>query len=390
MSSLLLNMIQTIGFLLPRSSFYQGISFDLFQGLKSSLTFLGQENVRVVSENIGFGTDKQLCYKSAEHLIIHENAQIVFAYIGHRTAQVLRPLFAAANRLLIVLDSGAHLPQEWPASPNIFYHSLNNSLGTWLSSGLAVRNGHTIGGIATGYYDGGYLQTVGAFNGYLHAGGVIDFNIATGHQREDFSMQPLKEQFTTTDNKCVLSIFSGDYVQWFFDDLVQYFPKQNIPVYMPPFAFEESMLKEAVYPGNNVTGIAAWSKNLSNEQNKLFIETIESAGREANLFSLLGWESGFIAAFLLGQFSVQKNTAIVGEQLKSFSFDSPRGKISFHPESHCSISPLYEAKIDNDGTGHCSVTIIGEITETKEAFDLLISQDLGQAVSGWYNSYTCI
>ncbi len=382
--------MQTIGFLLPRSTFYQGISFDLFQGLKSSLAYLGEENVRIVTENIGFGTDKQLCYKSAEQLIMHENAQIVFAYIGHRTAQVLRPLFAAANRLLIVLDSGAHLPQEWPVSPNIFYHSLHNSLGTWLSSKLAVQNGHLTGGIATGYYDGGYLQTVGAFNGYLHAGGTIGFNIATGYQREDFSMQPLKEQFATADSTCVLSIFSGDYVQWFFDDLVQYFPEQNIPVYMPPFAFEESMLKEAVYPGNNVNGIAAWSRNLPNEQNNLFIETMEASGREANLFSLLGWESGFIAAFLVEQFALQKNAVAVGELLNDFSFDSPRGSITFHSGSHCSIAPLYEARIDNDGTGHCALTIIREIPETKEAFDQLISQEVGQSVSGWYNSYTCI
>ncbi|MNU77416.1 hypothetical protein D3C71_669930 [compost metagenome] len=382
--------MQTIGFLLPRSTFYQGISFDLFQGIKSSLSTLGYDDVRVLTENIGFGTDKQLCYKCAENLIMHENAQIVFAYIGHRTAQVLRPLFAAANRLLIVLDAGAHLPQEWPVSPHIFYHSLQNALGSWLSSGLAVRNGHLSASMVTGYYDGGYLHTVGAHNGYQKAGGNVKLSLATGYQEEDFSMKPLKDQYESSESDCVLSIFSGDYVQWFFKDLQRYFSEQPVPVYLPPFAFEESMLKEAVYPGNTVSGIAAWSGKLENEKNKQFIEVITSAGREANLFSLLGWEAGMIAAFLLEQFKETPNVLAVSEKLKQFSFETPRGMVSFHAETQVSIAPLYEVKIENDGNNRCSVKIVREVADTATAYEELVSQELNNAVSGWYNSYTCI
>ena len=382
--------MRTIGFLLPRSTFYTGISFDLFEGLKSSLAHRDRTDVRIVTENIGFGAEKQQCYRSAEHLIMHENAEIVVAYIGHRMAQVLRPLFMAANRLLIVLDAGVHLPQEWPISPNIYYHSLHNSLGTWLSSVMAVRDGHTNGGIATGYYDGGYLHTIGSHNGYVSSGGTIGFTIATGYRSEDFSMQPLKEQFDPLTNSCVFSLFSGDYVQWFFKELNLHFPGQNIPVYLPPFAFEESMLKDAEYPGNHVKGTAAWSKKLSNKENKTFIETLQSTGRDPNLFSLLGWESASIIVFLLDQLSANRDFKAAGEALNDFSFDSPRGLVTFHAESHCSIAPLYEAKIVDDGTGHCAVEIIKAIPGITGEYEKLLSQELGEAVSGWYNSYTCI
>lgn len=382
--------MQTIGFLLPRSTYYTGISFDLFDGLTSSLSSLGRNDIRIVTENIGFGSDKQLCYKAAEQLIMHEQAQVVFAYIGHRMAQVLRPLFTAANRLLIVLDAGAHLPQEWPSSPHIYYHSLNNALGSWLSSNLAVRDGYSNGGMVTGYYDGGYLHTVGAYNGYLEAGGKMRFNLATGYRKEDFSMQPLKEQFQHSETDCLISLFSGDYVQWFFKDLVQHFPDQHLPVYLPPFALEESMLKEAVYPGDKVSGIATWSVNLQNEQNALFTDKIRAAGREPNLFSLLGWEAGILADFLTKELQQRPNCKQAAEQLSDFSFESPRGTVVFDKETNSSIAPLYEAKIENDGTGHCAVKIVGEIADVASAYENLRSQPIEESVSGWFNSYTCI
>ncbi len=58
-------MMQTIGLLLPRSTYYTGLSFDIFEGVRSSLKQLQRDDIRIVTENIGFGTDKQLCYKAA-------------------------------------------------------------------------------------------------------------------------------------------------------------------------------------------------------------------------------------------------------------------------------------------------------------------------------------
>ena len=108
--------MQTIGILLPRSTYYQTIGFDLFEGLRSGLRHLGRSDIKIITENIGFGAEKQQCYRSAEKLLLEENVSVVIAYIGHRTAQLLRPLFLAANKMLIVLDAGANLPNEWPAA----------------------------------------------------------------------------------------------------------------------------------------------------------------------------------------------------------------------------------------------------------------------------------
>lgn len=384
-------MQQTIGLLLPRSSYYTGLSFDLFEGVRSSLKHLEQDNIRVVTENVGFGTDKQLCYKAAEQLIMHENATVVLAYIGHRMAQVLRPLFQAANRLLIVLDSGANAPHEWPETPNIIYHSLHNTFGSWLTAKRAVKDGFSQGGMVTGYYDGGYLQTWGISSGFTEAGGSISFNHATGYNKNDFSMLPLKEHAEKFPNGALLSIFSGDYVQWYFEGLKEVFGENHLPVYLPPFGCEETMLKDAKHPGGSIKGIAAWSYHLDNPENKTFIENIEANGRTANLFSLLGWEGAIIGVQATNLMLDHKNNVqFVADALNDFSFEGPRGKVYFHAPTRHTLAPMYETSITNNGNDGCAIIIEKKIDETVSDFEEFITLPMGDVISGWYNSYTCI
>lgn len=384
-------MKQTIGLLLPRSSYYTGLSFDLFEGVRSSLKHLNEEEIRIVTENIGFGTDKQLCYKAAEQLIMHENATVVLAYIGHRMAQVLRPLFQAANRLLIVLDAGANAPHEWPETPHIIYHSLHNTFGSWLTAKRAFNDGFSQGGMVTGYYDGGYLQTWGISSGFNKAGGNITFNHATGYNKDDFSMLPLKEYSEKYPDGALLSIFSGDYVQWYFESLKEVFGENHLPVYLPPFACEETMLKDAKHPGGSVKGIAAWSYQLENSENKLFIEAIESNGRTANLFSLLGWE-GAILAVRASELMIElkNNIQQVSDTLIDYSFEGPRGRVYFHAPTRHSMAPLYEATISKDANDGCYMIIEKQVEEMIPDFEEFIALPMENAISGWYNSYTCI
>ncbi|MGX7668970.1 ABC transporter substrate-binding protein [Flavobacterium pedocola] len=383
--------MQTIGLLLPRSSYYNTINFDLYEGFLHGLQKLGRNDIKIVTENIGFGADKQLCYRAAEKLLMDENATIVVAYIGHRMAQLLRPLFLAANKILIVLDAGSNLPHEWPECPNIFYHSLNNSLGAWLTSKMAAENGHTLGGMVTGYYDGGYLQTLGLFNGYQAAGGTIRFNHATGYKKEEFTMLPLKNHLEQFPGSSLLSLFSGDYVHWYFSEIKEHFSGNNIPIYLPPFAFEETMLKEAVYPENPVKGITAWSKSISNPENTAFIESLEAIGRTPNLFSLLSWEGAEIAAKAIDLYSEYKgNVAAINPVLHLFEFESPRGCIKFHPKTNTTIAPLYEASLIADEKGMCEVKLGKTVLSTTEDFEKLTQQPLENITSSWFNSYTCI
>jgi branched-chain amino acid transport system substrate-binding protein len=383
--------MQVIGILLSRSTYYQTIGFDLYEGLRSGLKQLGRSDIKIVTENIGFGADKQQCYRSAEKLLLEENASIVIAYIGHRTAQLLRPLFLAANRILIVLDAGANMPHEWPTCPNIFYHSLHNSLGASLAAKEATKDGYKNAGMVTGYYDAGYLHTYSISKTFQDNGGTIAFNHATGYKTDDFTMEPLKEHLTNFPESALLSIFSGDYVEWYFEQIKNTFEGKNLPIYLPPFGLEETMLGNSIYPGKNIKGIAAWSKKIKSTENQIFIETITELGKIPNLFSLLSWESATIALRALELSDEHKNNVPnIAQGLQSLSFISPRGEIYFDPKTNTSISPLYKVAVISDNEGKCELQLEGEATEVNEQYKKLTNQDLDQTTSAWFNSYVCI
>lgn len=383
--------MQTIGILLARSTYYQTIGFDLHEGLRSGLKQLGRDDIRIVTENIGFGADKQQCYRSAEKLLLEENASVVIAYIGHRTAQLLRPLFLAANKMLIVLDAGANLPHEWPTCPNIFYHSLHNSLGASLAAKQAVDDGFKTAGMVTGYYDGGYLHTYSISKGFEETGGTISFNHATGYKTEDFTIEPLKDHLAQFPNSALLSIFSGDFVQWYFEEIKNSFEGENLPIYLPPFGFEETMLSNAEYPSNNIKGIAAWSRKIKSKENETFIAVITAAGRIPNLFSLLSWESATIALKIIDLIDEHKNDIPqVATGLHSLTFESPRGEIYFDSKTNTSIAPLYNVAIIANNEGKCELQLEGKTADVYEHFEKLTAQDLNNSASAWYNSYVCI
>jgi branched-chain amino acid transport system substrate-binding protein len=382
----------TIGILLPRSTYYETISFDLYEGLRSGLNHYGFQDIKIVTENIGFGSDKQQCYRSAEKLLLEENVTMVIAYIGQRMAQLLRPLFLAANKILIVLDSGANLPTENPSCPNIVYHSLQNSLGAWFSSKQAIKDGYVLAGMVTGYYDGGYLQTYSLCNSFEEAGGQISFNHATGYKEDDFTMEPLKNYLDEFPNSALLSLFSGDYVQWYFSDIKDWISDKKTTIYLSPFGVEETMLQKAVFPNCKIKGVAAWFKNIDSQENNLFVNTIKKAGRTPNLFSLLAWESAQIVIKVFDLLNKnENNSAQTISDLLSFEFVGPRGKVSFNSKTNTSISPLYEVEVVlNEEDGMCKVNLLSEIKDTDQTFELISELEIGSASSAWYNSYVCI
>lgn len=380
----------TIGILLPRSTYYNSIGFDLFQGLRSGMTRAGREDIRIVTENIGFGAEKNTVYRAAEKMIMEDNVSVVLAYITPRSAQLLRPLFMSSNRLLIVLDSGASLPQEWPATPNILYHSLHNALGAWYSGKLAAQSGNKEGGMVTGYYDGGYLHTAALTYGYTQHGGNIQFNHATGFMQSDFKMEPLRELRANHEGSCLLSLFSGDFNEWFLRDIKSLYGDNCPPIYKAPFGLEETMLEKSVHTGQTIRGYASWSKHLQNPQNAVFIETLQEAGFTPNLFSLLGWEAADLAIAALDLMTTHKNNGrLVTEELKSFTFDSPRGSVHFHKEYNTTLAPLYQVDVVANEEGNCQIAITDVVSEVDSDFEQMAQIELEGTISGWFNSYVC-
>jgi branched-chain amino acid transport system substrate-binding protein len=380
----------TIGFLLPRSAYYTGAGFDIVTGVRESLSLQQVDGLKIVTDNIGFGTDKQQVYRAAERMLMEENAAIVYAYCGMRTAQLLRPLFMAANRLLIVLDAGASLPQEWPVSPNILYLSLHNSLGARLAARAAAADGYKTGGMVTNYYDAGYLHTLAITQGFTDHGGEIRYNIATGYQRSEFKLEAIEEHSTAHPNSCVLGIFSGDFAEWYFDDTGKIFEKFSPGAYLAPLMLEEQLLSKSKFNGGKSRGVVAWSAKIDNQENGILLTAIEKQGKKTNVFTLLGWEAGLI----LGALQEDVNTAWfngvqLGEQVKELKLMSPRGSLTFSAEWNTTVHPMYLVDVKESLSGNMELEVVQTITDTSQEFEKLCAVELNETVSGWFNSYMC-
>jgi branched-chain amino acid transport system substrate-binding protein len=234
------------------------------------------------------------------------------------------------------------------------------------------------------------LHTYALVNGFMQGGGEMAFNHVTGYTQQDFTMAPLPGYLSSHPDTCLLSLFSGDFCEWYFRGIREYFPENAPPVYLAPFSLEETMLARAVFPGSSVKGVATWSKQLDNAQNKAFCKAMEDAGREASLFSLLGWEGAALCVIALEAVKVHKNdVAAASEEIKAATFHTPRGLVQFHQASNQSFGPMYEVKLEQNEKGFCRLHITGEVNNVNEALDFLSTSDLEQNMSGWYNSYAC-
>lgn len=378
-----------IGILLPRSTYYQSIGIDIYEGLKLGFSYLGKEDIKIITENIGFGVDKTQCYKSAEKLVLEEEVDLVFAYIGHQVAELIKPLFQATQKMLVVLDAGAHLPIEYPKCANIIFLSLHNSLSSWFTSKRAFEDGYEQAGMVTGYYDGGYLHTLSISKGFENASGQIVFNHATSYIKEDFSMSALTEFMDAHPKSALLTLFSGDFVQWFFEEMQSKF-KTELPIYMSTFGLEESILEQSAFPNHQIRGVVAWSKQLDNPLNRAFVEKRSAKGKKATIFSLLGWESAQLALDLIELLEKHHgNISEVAKALSFYTFESPRGTMNFNFATNTFISPLYDVAV-GEMNGFCTLKVENKIEDVVGEYEKMIQIKPESLRSSWHNSYTCI
>ncbi len=57
----------SIGLLLPRSTDYPALGFDILDGLRYRAAINSQDEIRFIPENIGYGEDHSLNYAKAEN-----------------------------------------------------------------------------------------------------------------------------------------------------------------------------------------------------------------------------------------------------------------------------------------------------------------------------------
>jgi branched-chain amino acid transport system substrate-binding protein len=384
-----------IGMLTPRSTLYPTMGFDILNGLKTGFAQLNlSDHVSLITDNIGFGTDEAEIYTKAEKMLLGDNADMVIACCDSRIAAMLQPLFTAADKLLLVTNPGANLPESWQPQPTTIVHSLNFCFNTALTGALAASNGTAA--MAASYYDAGYNQVYSMLTSFQQNGGRILYNHVTHLKTEQFTLQPLKE-FMVSENgtQNLLCLLSADMAALFYKEMAIMQQNQPCNLFVAPMMLEETMIKGL----NNevaiahVQGYTPWLSTLGNAHNQQFVSAYQAAyNKQPNLFTLLGWDS----ALIIEQFSqqLQSNNNNTANAVKAMGngapMASPRGWIKLDPASHHIYGPAYLVKAND----HFELTIAGNDsldmdTEWKN-FTATMALSSTEIHSAWRNTYLCI
>lgn len=369
-----------IGFLLPRSTDYPAMGFDILDAFRIHFQLLGVDDLQLITENIGYGDNQQLYYAKAEKLLLEDDVQLLVAYSGVLNAEPLYQLAQSSGRAFLFLDAGMQMPTE-DKMPNNWFLSLQGLDASYRLGQLAAKGKRNVL-MASSFFDAGYRGSLFNVKGIEAEEGNVSGNYVSTHKISEFSIARYLELLNENSPQVVLANFSIYLTELFMKEL-----KENrsiatlLPFYCSPFMAEETILTKCDFPSGEFHTIVPWATSLDNEAQFLFLKSIqEQKNKVANLFHLWGWEAAVVTVRLLNE----------GPQsLANWSFDSPRGKVMFNADTQTSYAPLYQGMIVSDADGKCKLKIDEKLAITQEEHRQTCSQKIEGIHSGWKNNFFC-
>ncbi|WP_157977228.1 ABC transporter substrate-binding protein [Taibaiella helva] len=378
-------MERKIGILLPRSTDYPAMGFDLLDGLRLRLGLDGNDTIQVIPENIGFGEDRKNNYAKAEKLLMQDGVDVVIAYLSAVNAAVLYPLFEAAGKPFIVLDAGMNYPAAAPVK-NALHISLQGIHASYLS-GRKAGDHHKEMIMATSFYDGGYSGPWAYSRGSKASGGAVVNNFVSHYKEDQFTMQPFVEAMKEKQGAGVMACFSTYLASLFVNNLPEGL-SGDTAFYCSSFMAEEQNMAGYRLPDARFYAHVPWASSLSNEHNETFVRTIAARkNKQANIFHLIGWEAGILSGILLQEGG--KELEALATLLDDGAYESPRGTVRIHPETHVAYAPLYYTEMMRDEEGKARLLVHDTIEITAVDHQQVLQDQPEGISSGWFNNYLC-
>ncbi len=369
-----------IGVLLPRSTEFPAMSFDLLDGFRLHAKQLGLD-VQLFTENTGFGEDPEQTNARAEKLVIQDDVDLIISYSTSLNAEALYTFAETTNKPILFVDPGMEI-FEAPPHRLCRHITLQGLMACRVLAEQCARPGESVI-CASSFLDGGYRSSWVFSETVNRLGGNIAGHFVSLYKDSEFTVAPLVELIRTTGAKAVLASFSS-YLDGLFMKGIREAgaPATALPFYCAPFMADEQLLPEIPFPGGEFHTVVPWSHTLGNAANREFVDTVKrEKNKTANIFHLLGWEAALAA---------QHITAGGIGSLDGWAFEGPRGTVQFHPETHTTMSPLYNGRIEAGDQGQCVLVTGEKIDVTPEAHrELFFSRPEGQ-YSRWKNNFLCI
>jgi branched-chain amino acid transport system substrate-binding protein len=383
-----------LGILLPRSTLFPAIGHDILNGIKACLRHYEIfDDFKLLTENIGFGTNELEIYSKAEKLLLQEDADLVIVMADTRIGELLEPLFTASKKILMMVNFGANTPDTWQPAPTTIVHSLNFCLQTWLTGKMAAEESENKKGAYTAsYFDAGYRQCFHLMNRHQAHGGLPLYTHVTHLKMEEFTLQPLAAFFQQeADVQSLLCLFSGDMAARFYNDIAPLQQQHALKLYVGPMMLEEGIKDEPGAPlaVQYAKGFTPWIPGLTNGNNHAFCKAFQQlADKPANYFALLGWETGLLLRGILQQ-HIAGNTAAaqILPALCNESFASPRGWMKLDSATFHTFGASWLVSC----SGNMELKAEYEAAELDTMWQQFTAEGFPKGEhSSWRNTYLCI
>ncbi|MBL7747162.1 MAG: ABC transporter substrate-binding protein [Chitinophagaceae bacterium] len=383
-----------IGVLLPRSTLFPALGLDILNGIKCCLKYYGlSDNIKLLTDNIGFGIEEAEIYSKAEKFLLQDDADIVIVVADLNITELLEPLFTTSNKIMLMVNMGAGIPDKWQTAPTTIVHSLNLSFHTRLTGKLAAaENENKKGAYTLSYYDAGYRHAYSMMNSHQQNGGEPMYTHVTHLRAEQFTLAPLEEFLTIHEEvKTLLCLFTAEMADQFYAAIVPIREKLQLNLYASPMLLEAypHTTNDQEVTAPPLKGYTCWLPELDNPENTVYKENFKkTANKEATLFGMLGWETGLILKEILNQYQQNNtNAAEVVPALCKITFNSPRGWMKMDQGSYHTFSPSYLVSWSANGKTKEVKELLTIENEWKEFTAEQFPEDTS---SGWRNTYLCI
>ncbi|NHN28094.1 ABC transporter substrate-binding protein [Flavobacterium jejuense] len=375
-----------LGLLLPTSKIYPTLSIDFMSGLRLAFKEQKSEDIEILYQGIENGGNKDLITNELNKMVLQNQVDLNIVFANPIFTDEIANTTKALQRPVIITNMGANLPIFKINSPYV----LINSLNLWESAFSAASFGIKKFGkkVAHGsyFYEAGYQLYQSFVDGVIKNEGEIVFN-----QIADFNPDP--NDFSTFMKKVreenpdfLYLLYSERDAISFLNKLVQSSENGLFPIVTSGVMLNEEIVSNVDGLPKNIFNVCSWDKSLKNHINDKFTSELkEFTGKEANYFSLLGYECGMSIALGFNKPSWSKNGLNQFEIIKNNTFEGPRGKVDFSIGLGITQFDNHVFTLDDKGNTiqHLSINKI------ENRNDLILKSINEQRYSGWFQPYLC-
>lgn len=287
--------------------------------------------------------------RAAESLLQKQQADLVVALAQPGTVASLAPLFQDAGRCLLAVDGGANLVRRSEANPFVFYNTLGQWQAAWALGRWASRTYHGEGFVVASSFETGH-DALRAFRlGAESAGrGERGFHVPRMPLKEaPEGLAPLEtvDLIRRTGPAYVVALAGrGDGLD-FLKAYQQAGLLGQIPLVGSAFLAEDALAAGRGDLLDGFTTASGWSAALPTAANRSFLAAYrKAAGREANAFAALGFDTGRMLLAALRASGGQ--VRFVREALEQAAWDGPGGRRSLDPASHVATGDVHVTRFE--------------------------------------------